>query len=372
MEAIANGCAYIQPKFIPPRNKYNDDVMRGKPTARFYNSQVPYLEDYVGEPYVYTVDSGNLTEVRAAVRKILKTANFSSFLPYEFTQLGMMERVGQYILHQNFCDLSTISLMKTATSSSGNSVKAIDGVETFNSCYRSGVSQEKHWWMVELYKIFKIGRIKITLAYHWFWAKNFDPCQSVPFRVTILDSKHSPLLHQDYHDCRLSYEWRNLNVSGMFVKIETLNITSVSELVLCSVEVFPSYRSSRSIWPGLEYLRAVIGNPGQSCVDVCYRNKMICEPSFFEYLNNQSVVMNYFNCLATHELTETYIDYAPAIAVKNDTKLSIISNECIISNIKGLMGCAGHSEHFKRLCPCRNMMRGQIALVPPTPIQNFI
>jgi hypothetical protein len=52
MEAIANGCAYIQPKFIPPRNKYNDDVMRGKPTARFYNSQVPYLEDYVGEPYV--------------------------------------------------------------------------------------------------------------------------------------------------------------------------------------------------------------------------------------------------------------------------------------------------------------------------------
>ena len=35
-------------------------------------SQSPYLEEFVGEPYVYTVDINNLSEVNETLKKILK------------------------------------------------------------------------------------------------------------------------------------------------------------------------------------------------------------------------------------------------------------------------------------------------------------
>ena len=49
----------------------------------------------------------------------------------------MMERVGVYVLYQNFCEPKSISHMKPATASSGTpAFKAIDRIYTDNSCYR--------------------------------------------------------------------------------------------------------------------------------------------------------------------------------------------------------------------------------------------
>lgn len=85
MEALANGCVFIQPKFKEPHNRLNtvsvdyyhtdlaqrieyiqgtlypvqflfcQEFLHGKPTARGYRSQMPYLQDFVGEPYVSIV-----------------------------------------------------------------------------------------------------------------------------------------------------------------------------------------------------------------------------------------------------------------------------------------------------------------------------
>ena len=61
---------------------------------------------------MYTVDPKNETAVREVIRKVLSRANMSSFLPYEFSQKGMLERIGLYILHQNFCDGENIAIGK--------------------------------------------------------------------------------------------------------------------------------------------------------------------------------------------------------------------------------------------------------------------
>ena len=53
---------------------------------------------------VYTVDISNASAVREAVYKVMTNRSLSPFIPFEFTQQGMMERVGMYIVHQNFCD----------------------------------------------------------------------------------------------------------------------------------------------------------------------------------------------------------------------------------------------------------------------------
>ncbi|XP_030646324.1 alpha-1,6-mannosylglycoprotein 6-beta-N-acetylglucosaminyltransferase B [Chanos chanos] len=104
LEAIANGCIFLQPKFHPPHSSLNHDFFRGKPTSREVFSQHPYAEQYIGRPQVVTVDFNNSEEFETAIRDILK-AKVEPFLPYEYTCEGMLERVNAYIQHQDFCHL---------------------------------------------------------------------------------------------------------------------------------------------------------------------------------------------------------------------------------------------------------------------------
>ncbi|XP_069036807.1 alpha-1,6-mannosylglycoprotein 6-beta-N-acetylglucosaminyltransferase B-like isoform X2 [Lepisosteus oculatus] len=90
LEAIASGCVFLQPRFQPPRSPQNSDFYRGKPTTRQVPSQHPYAENFIGKPYVWTVDMSNSSEVEPLV-------------PYEFTCEGMLERVFAYISHEDFC-----------------------------------------------------------------------------------------------------------------------------------------------------------------------------------------------------------------------------------------------------------------------------
>lgn len=64
MEAMAQGCAFINAKFVPPI------VYDGKPTVRPYTSQHPFIEHHVPEPYAYTIDLANHTAVMDTLRKI--------------------------------------------------------------------------------------------------------------------------------------------------------------------------------------------------------------------------------------------------------------------------------------------------------------
>ncbi|KPP61217.1 alpha-1,6-mannosylglycoprotein 6-beta-N-acetylglucosaminyltransferase B-like [Scleropages formosus] len=108
LEAIALGCVFLQPRFHPPHSSVNNDFYKGKPTMREVHSQHPYTEDFIGKPYVWTVDMDNTTEVQEAVRAIL-SLKVDPFIPHEFTCEGMLERVYAYIAHQDFCSLSVPS-----------------------------------------------------------------------------------------------------------------------------------------------------------------------------------------------------------------------------------------------------------------------
>uniref|UniRef100_A0A4W3K722 alpha-1,6-mannosyl-glycoprotein 6-beta-N-acetylglucosaminyltransferase n=1 Tax=Callorhinchus milii TaxID=7868 RepID=A0A4W3K722_CALMI len=102
LEAIANGCIFLNPKFRPPKNRQNTDFFKKKPTFRELSSQHPYAEIYIGKPHVWTVDIENPSEVEAALDQIMEL-QVEPYLPYEFTNEGMLERLNWFIAKQDFC-----------------------------------------------------------------------------------------------------------------------------------------------------------------------------------------------------------------------------------------------------------------------------
>ncbi|XP_029461215.1 alpha-1,6-mannosylglycoprotein 6-beta-N-acetylglucosaminyltransferase A isoform X1 [Rhinatrema bivittatum] len=102
LEAIANGCAFLNPKFNPPKSSKNAEFFKGKPTLRELTSQHPYAEVYIGKPHVWTVNINDPNEVDKAVKGILNQKN-EPYLPYEFTCEGMLQRMNAFIEKQDFC-----------------------------------------------------------------------------------------------------------------------------------------------------------------------------------------------------------------------------------------------------------------------------
>lgn len=102
LEAIANGCAFLNPKFNPPKSSKNTDFFIGKPTLRELTSQHPYAEVFIGRPHVWTVDLNNREEVEDAVKAILNQ-KIEPYMPYEFTCEGMLQRINAFIEKQDFC-----------------------------------------------------------------------------------------------------------------------------------------------------------------------------------------------------------------------------------------------------------------------------
>ena len=70
LEAVANGCFFLNPRIDPPINRDNSKFLKGKPTLRSLSSQNPYAEMFIGQPYVYTVDIGNREEVNNVLMKM--------------------------------------------------------------------------------------------------------------------------------------------------------------------------------------------------------------------------------------------------------------------------------------------------------------
>uniref|UniRef100_A0A8C9KI74 alpha-1,6-mannosyl-glycoprotein 6-beta-N-acetylglucosaminyltransferase n=1 Tax=Panthera tigris altaica TaxID=74533 RepID=A0A8C9KI74_PANTA len=102
LEAIANGCVFLQARFSPPHSSLNHEFFRGKPTSRELFSQHPYAENFIGKPHVWTVDYNNSEEFEAAIKAIMRT-QVDPYLPYEYSCEGMLERIHAYIQHQDFC-----------------------------------------------------------------------------------------------------------------------------------------------------------------------------------------------------------------------------------------------------------------------------
>ncbi|XP_028912902.1 alpha-1,6-mannosylglycoprotein 6-beta-N-acetylglucosaminyltransferase B isoform X1 [Ornithorhynchus anatinus] len=103
LEAIANGCVFLQSRFRPPHSSLNHEFFRGKPTSREVFSQHPYAENFIGKPHVWTVDYNNSQEFEAAIKAIMRM-QVDPYLPYEYTCEGMLERIHAYLRHQDFCE----------------------------------------------------------------------------------------------------------------------------------------------------------------------------------------------------------------------------------------------------------------------------
>lgn len=77
-EAIAHGCAFINPLFLIPF------VHNNKPTRYAYHSQHPFVQDNVPEPYAYTIDITNHTLLSNVIANIIH--RFRQRVDYESNQ----------------------------------------------------------------------------------------------------------------------------------------------------------------------------------------------------------------------------------------------------------------------------------------------
>lgn len=104
LEAMQAGTVYIQPKFLTPRSTLNSEFFRGKPNSRVLNTQNPYMQDHVGEPYCFTLDYNNKTLIREVLTRIKEMPQLPRKIPKEFKPIGMIERVYAITEKMNFCD----------------------------------------------------------------------------------------------------------------------------------------------------------------------------------------------------------------------------------------------------------------------------
>uniref|UniRef100_A0A7M4FVG8 alpha-1,6-mannosyl-glycoprotein 6-beta-N-acetylglucosaminyltransferase n=1 Tax=Crocodylus porosus TaxID=8502 RepID=A0A7M4FVG8_CROPO len=245
LEAIANGCVFLQSRFNPPHSSLNHEFFRGKPTSREVSSQHPYVEDFIGKPHVWTVDYNNSEEFEAAIKAIMKT-KVDPYLPYEYTCEGMLERIHAYIQHQ--------------------------------------VS---------------------------------DPCPIPPGHA--MQSSLSPF---------------------------TL-LPNASHLMWAY-----NASSSPQAWPPVHSMQVWVSEVRRACTETCQEHGLVCEPTFFKFLNKKDVFLQLsIACDSTeYEMNHLY----PAVAET--------VRECYLQKEPLLYSCAGYSTKYRRLCPCRDYRKGQVAL----------
>ncbi|XP_046860025.1 alpha-1,6-mannosylglycoprotein 6-beta-N-acetylglucosaminyltransferase A-like isoform X2 [Xenia sp. Carnegie-2017] len=136
LEAIAQGCFFINPKFKTARNRENTPFFKGKPTFRALTSQHPYAEEFIGEPRVLTVDIEDREAVTEALEKIINSQP-SPYLPFEFTHEGMLERVNALIHNQDFCNKEPATIWPPLTSRIV--ITALIGQSCKDACFKKGL-----------------------------------------------------------------------------------------------------------------------------------------------------------------------------------------------------------------------------------------
>ncbi|XP_026232111.1 alpha-1,6-mannosylglycoprotein 6-beta-N-acetylglucosaminyltransferase A-like isoform X2 [Anabas testudineus] len=133
LEALANGCVFLNPRLHPPQSSLNSEFFSRKPNIREVTSQHPYAEA-IREPYVWMVDMHNSTDVERVLTAILNQS-IEPYIPYEFTCEGMLQRVNILIEKQEFCH----STGRWPPPSALQVVKAEVGTSCKEACQRAGL-----------------------------------------------------------------------------------------------------------------------------------------------------------------------------------------------------------------------------------------
>ena len=357
-DAIAEGTVFLQHKFDTPKNRDNDKFFSGKPTSRAITSQHSYLERYVGEPYVYTIDTTNAEVVRSTLIKILKSDPLPPFIPYEFTALGFLERLAILLRRQDLCDGSNVALRKQVNSSphykAFRAGYVTNGEKDNRFCFWSEPGS-KPWVEVDLDTEVWIRKIRVTLCSDWRTATSWKVFNS--FKVSLLDFTRRLYVSKKFMDGRLSHVWSGIDLPARFVQIEPTDLKS-EHFIVCGVEVFKG--ETRGDWTA-PVLKRIISKVGESCKETCWRERMICERDLFPFINSLDETAEYLNCSfsmgpASH--APDFIDYAPAQYMTTNNKPGM----CVVNPEPMLFSCAGQHPSAVRVCPCAESMKGQNGL----------
>lgn len=114
----------------------------------------------------------------------------------------------------------------------------------------------------------------------------------------------------------------------------------------------PSALRDPHAWPPADSLQVWLSEGRHSCTETCRRRGLVCEPTFFRFLNKKEVFLQLsITCDSTeYEMNHLY----PAVAEN--------VHECYLQKEPLLFSCAGHNTKYRRLCPCRDYREGQVAL----------
>ncbi|KAK3083190.1 hypothetical protein FSP39_016376 [Pinctada imbricata] len=174
LEAIANGAVFLNVKFHPPHSSKNTAFFKGKPTSRELTSQHPYIEQFIGPPYSYTVDINNMGEVEAVLNKVLnQSSKFESYMPYEYTEEGMLQRMNAYIEHQNYCQFQKRK-SKWPPSSAVTYFLAEQGLDCKEACWKQNLICEPGHFL-ELNSAEKFSKFGKTCAQEEYVGDIFYP-----------------------------------------------------------------------------------------------------------------------------------------------------------------------------------------------------
>ncbi|XP_049419527.1 alpha-1,6-mannosylglycoprotein 6-beta-N-acetylglucosaminyltransferase B-like [Epinephelus fuscoguttatus] len=135
---------------------------------------------------------------------------------------------------------------------------------------------------------------------------------------------------------------REFTCEGMLERVHTY----IAHQNFCSKSV--------PTWPPESTLRVHLGPLGQSCVSVCRRSSLVCEPALFHHLNSPAAFIRLkIGCSSMEqEVNHLFPSYSPW------------GRRCGLQREPLLFSCAGSDPSHRRLCPCRAHVPGQVALCP--------
>jgi alpha-1,3(6)-mannosylglycoprotein beta-1,6-N-acetyl-glucosaminyltransferase len=106
-------------------------------------------------------------------------------------------------------------------------------------------------------------------------------------------------------------------------------------------------------WPPNSNIQVIAANAGQSCKAACRQRDLICEPSHFARLNSADVMKQHSlqPCASVAQRDDIYFPAWEAVG-----------NNCVLQKERLLYSCVGAISDLKRICPCRDYIKGQTAL----------
>ncbi|KAK3557648.1 hypothetical protein QTP70_032294 [Hemibagrus guttatus] len=405
LEAIANGCIFLQPKFRPPHSSLNHEFFRGKPTSREVSSQHPYAEQYIGRPHVMTVDYNNSEEFETAVREIMRIKTDVSITPTRSPQTDVsitptrspQTDVSITPTRSPQTDVSItptrspqtdVSITPTRSPQNDVSITPTRSLQTDVSITPTRSPQNDvsitptrspqndvsitptrspHTDMSITATRFLQTDVSITPTRSLQTDVSINPTRSpqidvsitptrspqtdvdpyLPYEYTcegMLERVHAYIQHQDFCGPEAPFPPANMSVvwaGGVFMRVDD------SGLISWAVN-----STAPPSWPPLSALRLTVSAEGQSCVDACRSSDLVCEPAFFRFINNKEALSKLqVQC----EVVEFEMNHIfPAF--------SMTARECGLQKEPLLFSCAGFGAKYRRVCPCRDFRKGQVAL----------